>query len=57
MSRAVKMTRLGTREKLEARLAELGLSLPIDDEIEAGGLCDGVHANQVIRDRLPGTSH
>ena len=37
MSRAVKMTRLGTREKLEARLAELGLSLPIDDEIEEEG--------------------
>ena len=37
MSRVVKMTRLGTREKLEARLAELGLSLPIDDEIEEGG--------------------
>ena len=37
MSRVVKMTRLGTREKLEARLAELGLRLPIDDEIEAGG--------------------
>ena len=37
MSLAVKMTRLGTREKLEARLAELGLSLPIDDEIEEGG--------------------
>ncbi|MCR9096953.1 MAG: NADH:flavin oxidoreductase [bacterium] len=35
--RAIKMTRLGTREKLEARLAELGVSLPIDDAVDASG--------------------
>jgi NADPH2 dehydrogenase len=36
-ARAIKMTRLGTREKLETRLAELGVSLPIDDAIVADG--------------------
>jgi len=36
-SAAIKMTRLGTREKLEARLSELGVSLPIDDGVEPNG--------------------
>ena len=35
--RAIKMTRLGTREKLEARLEALRVSLPIDDEVAANG--------------------
>ena len=35
--RAIKMTRLGTREKLEARVEALGVSLPIDDEVAANG--------------------
>ena len=37
VSRAIKMTRLGTREKLEARLAALGVSLPIDDAVDSDG--------------------
>lgn len=34
---AAKMTRLGTREKLEARLAELDIALPLDDAVLAEG--------------------
>ena len=37
MSVATKLTRLGTREKLEARLAALGVGLPIDDAVEPDG--------------------
>ncbi len=37
MSAAIKLTRLGTREKLEARLDALGVRLPIDDAVPAGG--------------------
>ena len=45
MSHAIKLTRLGTRAKLEARLSELDVSLPIDDEILPGGpLAEGFEA-------------
>lgn len=37
MSRAIKMTRLGTREKLMARLETLGVELPIDEQVDPAG--------------------
>ncbi len=37
MSVAVKLTRLGTAEKLHARLDELGVQLPFDAEVDPGG--------------------
>ena len=39
--RAVKLTRLGTREKLDARLRELGVEIPIDQEVTADGPLSG----------------
>ena len=37
MSGPVKLSRLGTREKLEAHLAGLGIELPFDAEVDAAG--------------------
>ena len=37
MSKAVKMTRLKTLAKLEARLAELGIELPVETDLEPSG--------------------
>jgi len=37
VSKAVKMTRLKTLAKLEARLAELGIELPVETDLEPGG--------------------
>ena len=43
MKNAVKLTRLKRREQLDARLAELGISLPIDDAVDADGpLADAI---------------
>ena len=37
MSNALKMTRLKTQEKFEARLEELGIELPLESEVEPDG--------------------
>ena len=37
MSKPVKLSRLGTREKLERYLTELSITLPLDEEVDPAG--------------------